>query len=199
MRADLLLYLPQTVRGGRVFALNGVRGDSINVFPMIPMRGACPSCTTSLYLPDVFCSNRFCGFFESLEVLACFNLKHKARPCFPRGTKGAFPISFYLVSDIGIHSFRETVSAAHIAKENDISVSTAIRYFKLVQYGSYTLPRVLSLDEFKGNADGEKFQTIITDAEHHIVLTVPVKQTSGETISGRKRPLEGNTGGILRS
>ena len=88
----------------RVFALNGVRGDSINVFPMIPMRGACPSCTTSLYLPDVFCSNRFCGFFESLEVLACFNLKHKACPCFPRGTKGAFPISFYLVSDIGIVS-----------------------------------------------------------------------------------------------
>ena len=39
------------------FALNGVRGDSINVFPMIPMRGACPSCTTSLYLPDVFCSD----------------------------------------------------------------------------------------------------------------------------------------------
>lgn len=88
----------------RVFALNGVRGDSTNVFPMIPMRGACPSCTTSLYLPDVFCSNRFCGFFESLEVLACFNLKHKARSCFPRGTKGAFPISFYLVSDIGIVS-----------------------------------------------------------------------------------------------
>ena len=88
----------------RVFALNSVRGDSINVFPMIPIRGACPSCTTSLYLPDVFCSNRFCGFFESLEVLACFNLKHKARPCFPRGTKGAFPISFYLVSDIGIVS-----------------------------------------------------------------------------------------------
>lgn len=88
----------------RVFALNSVRGDSINVFPMIPMRGACPSCTTSLYLPDVFCSNRFCGFFESLEVLACFNLKHKARPCFPRGTKGAFPISFYLVSNIGIVS-----------------------------------------------------------------------------------------------
>ena len=99
----LVCAAPNGVRR-RVFALNGVRGDSINVFPMIPMRGACPSCTTSLYLPDVFCSNRFCGFFESLEVLACFNLKHKARPCFPRGTKGAFPISFYLVSDIGIVS-----------------------------------------------------------------------------------------------
>ena len=81
-----------------------------------------------------------------------------------------------------IHSFRETVSAAHIAKENDISVSTAIRYFKLVQYGSYTLPRVLSLDEFKGNADGEKFQTIITDAEHHIVLDVFKNRRSSDLI-----------------
>ena len=81
-----------------------------------------------------------------------------------------------------IHSFRETVSAAHIAKENDISVSTAIRYFKLVQYGSYTLPRVLSLDEFKGNADGEKFQTVITDAEHHIVLDVFKNRKSSDLI-----------------
>lgn len=81
-----------------------------------------------------------------------------------------------------IHSFRETVSAAHIAKENDISVSTAIRYFKLVQYGSYTLPRVLSLDEFKGNAEGEKFQTIITDAEHHIVLDVFKNRKSSDLI-----------------
>ena len=81
-----------------------------------------------------------------------------------------------------IHSFRETVSAAHIAKENGISVSTAIRYFKLVQYGSYTLPRVLSLDEFKGNADGEKFQTIITDAEHHVVLDVFKNRKSSDLI-----------------
>ena len=81
-----------------------------------------------------------------------------------------------------IHSFRETVSAAHIAKENGISVSTAIRYFKLVQYGSYTLPRVLSLDEFKGNADGEKFQTIITDAEHHVVLDVFKNRKSRDLI-----------------
>ena len=81
-----------------------------------------------------------------------------------------------------IHSFRETVSAAHIAKENGISVSTAIRYFKLVQYGSYTLPRVLSLDEFKGNADGEKFQTIIADAEHHVVLDVFKNRKSSDLI-----------------
>lgn len=81
-----------------------------------------------------------------------------------------------------INSFRETVSATHIAAEHNISVSTAIRYFGLVQYGSYKLPRVLSLDEFKGNADGEKFQTIITDAEHHIVLDVFKNRKSADLI-----------------
>ena len=81
-----------------------------------------------------------------------------------------------------IQSFRETVSATHIARENGVSVSTAIRYFKLVQYGSYKLPSVLSLDEFKGNADGEKFQTIITDAEHHTVLDIFKNRKSSDLI-----------------
>lgn len=71
-----------------------------------------------------------------------------------------------------IQSFRETVSATHIAKEHNLSVSTVLRYFDLISFGKYKLPRVLSVDEFKGNAGGEKFQTIVTDAENHIVLDV---------------------------
>ena len=71
-----------------------------------------------------------------------------------------------------ISSFRETVSATHIARENNISASTALRYFDLVNYGSPRLPEVLSIDEFKGNAGGEKFQCIITDAKNHTVLDI---------------------------
>ena len=37
---------------------------------------------------------------------------------------------------------------------------------------SRSLPKVLSIDEFKGNAGGEKYQTIVTDAEHKKVLDV---------------------------
>lgn len=71
-----------------------------------------------------------------------------------------------------IGSFRETVSATHIAREHNISVSTALRYFDLVDYGVKRLSRVLSIDEFKGNAGGEKFQAITTNAETHEVLDI---------------------------
>lgn len=82
-----------------------------------------------------------------------------------------------------IHSFRETVSATHIAKEHHISVSTAIRYFDLVNYGTYKLPQVISLDEFKGNAGGEKFQTIVTDAENHLVMDILPNRKSNDLIT----------------
>ena len=81
-----------------------------------------------------------------------------------------------------ITGFRETVSATHIAGENDISVSTALRYFDLVDYGSYRLPEVLSIDEFKGNAGNEKYQCIITDAQNHRTLDILPNRKSGDLI-----------------
>ena len=81
-----------------------------------------------------------------------------------------------------ITAFRETVSAAHIARENDISVSTALRYFDLVDYGSFRLPEVLSIDEFKGNAGNEKYQCILTDAKHHRILDVLPNRKSADLI-----------------
>lgn len=33
------------------------------------------------------------------------------------------------------------------------------------------LPEVLSIDEFRGNAGGQKFQDILTDAKNHRLLT----------------------------
>lgn len=82
-----------------------------------------------------------------------------------------------------INSFRETVSASHIAKEHGISVSTALRYFDLIDYGSCKLPEVLSLDEFRGNAGGKKFQTIITDAKNMKVLDILPNRKLSDLIS----------------
>lgn len=71
-----------------------------------------------------------------------------------------------------IESFRSLTSATEIAKKNNISTTTVIRYFNLVNYQCNSLPEVLSIDEFKGNANGEKYQTIITDAKHHKVKDI---------------------------
>ena len=81
-----------------------------------------------------------------------------------------------------ISSFRETVSATHIAREHNVSVTTAIRYFDLVDYGVCCLPKVLSIDEFKGNAGGEKFQCILTDAKSRKVLDILPSRKASELI-----------------
>ncbi len=81
-----------------------------------------------------------------------------------------------------ISSFREPVSATHIARENNVSVTTALRYFDLVNYSVARLPEVLSIDEFKGNAGGEKFQCILTDAKAHSVLDILPSRKAAEMI-----------------
>lgn len=71
-----------------------------------------------------------------------------------------------------IEDFRDTVSAAHIARKHNISPTTAIRYFNMVNYTCKALPEVLSIDEFKGDVGGEKYQTILTDAKNRKILDI---------------------------
>lgn len=71
-----------------------------------------------------------------------------------------------------ISSFAGLESIKGIAKEHGISASTAARYFKLVDYKCKSLPEALSIDEFRGNAGGEKFQCLIADAKNHKVLDI---------------------------
>lgn len=71
-----------------------------------------------------------------------------------------------------IGDFQRLASASEIAKGNDVSTTTAIRCFDLVHYTCKKLPEVLSIDEFKGNAGGEKYQTILTDAKDKKVIDI---------------------------
>lgn len=71
-----------------------------------------------------------------------------------------------------IEDFRDTVSASYIAKKHNVSANTALRCFNLVSYSCKKLPEVLSMDEFKGNADGEKYQTILTDPKNKRIMDI---------------------------
>ncbi|NLC72640.1 MAG: transposase [Ruminococcaceae bacterium] len=83
----------------------------------------------------------------------------------------------HLISDFG-----KVRSASDIAKDHGVSISTTLRYFDLVNYSLKSLPEVLSIDEFKGNAGGEKFQCIITDAKHKKVLDILPNRKSADLI-----------------
>ncbi len=71
-----------------------------------------------------------------------------------------------------IDAFRKVLSASEIAARYNISTTTAIRYFDVVNYRCGKLPVVLSIDEFKGNAGGQKYQTILTDLEQKKVADI---------------------------
>ena len=68
--------------------------------------------------------------------------------------------------------FRKVHSMTDIAGRNNVSGPTAARIFDHVSYSNLSLPQVLSFDEFKGNAGGEKFQFIMTDPVKRKVLDI---------------------------
>ena len=72
-----------------------------------------------------------------------------------------------------IEKLSDERSFTSVARETGLSVSTVIRIFDHVQYPKLkTCPYVLSIDEFKGNTGGEKFNVIICDAENKRVLDI---------------------------
>ena len=71
-----------------------------------------------------------------------------------------------------IDRLRDERSFTSVAHEVNISVTTVIRIFDLVSYPKAKLSHTLSIDEFKGNTSGEKYQCILTDPVNKVVLDI---------------------------
>ena len=72
-----------------------------------------------------------------------------------------------------IEKLSDERSFTSVARETGLSVSTVIRIFDHVQYPKLkTCPSVLSIDEFKGNTGGEKFNVILCDPQTKRVLDI---------------------------
>lgn len=81
-----------------------------------------------------------------------------------------------------ISTLKGTNSMKSVAMSANISEPTVARIFDHVGYSERELPRVLSIDEFRGNAGGEKFQCIVTDPENKRVLDIlPNRKTEDLT------------------
>ena len=99
------------------------------------------------------CCNRH--FYESFNLL-------------PKYCRITTRLVFY-----AIHLLRERQSVHSAALLSGISDSSLFRRMDDISFPkpSY-LPQVLSIDEFKGNAGGEKFQAILTDAKNHKLFDI---------------------------
>lgn len=74
---------------------------------------------------------------------------------------------------LAIHQLGDMGSVSAVAKRLGVSVSSIFRRFYDVSYHRPAyLPAVLSIDEFKGNAGGEKFQAVLTDPVHNRIFDI---------------------------
>lgn len=76
-----------------------------------------------------------------------------------------------LVSEI-MFSFKKLIPATEIGSRFNVSAVTAMRYFSLFNKKLTQLPEVISLDEFKGNSGGQKYNSIVADPMAGTVLDV---------------------------
>lgn len=90
--------------------------------------------------------------------------------------KNAFLPRYYrvtsrLVAEI-MFSFKKLIPATEIGSRFHVSAVTAMRYFRLFNKKLTTLPEVISLDEFKGNSGGQKYNSIVADPMKRTVLDI---------------------------
>ena len=74
---------------------------------------------------------------------------------------------------LGIDQLRKKQSRKEIANTLGVSESSVGRWMSLLEFGKpELLPKVLSIDEFRGNTEYGKFQCILTDPVHKRVVDV---------------------------
>ena len=82
-----------------------------------------------------------------------------------------YRVTSRLVAEI-MFAFKKTVSAKEIGCRYNVSSVTAMRYFNLFNKKLTELPEVISLDEFKGNSGGQKYNSIIVDPKNKVILDI---------------------------
>lgn len=71
-----------------------------------------------------------------------------------------------------IFAFKKLTSASEIGAMYNVSGATAMRYFQCVSHRPKELPQVLSLDEFKGNSGGQKYNCIVADPQNRKIFDI---------------------------
>ncbi len=71
-----------------------------------------------------------------------------------------------------LNAFTEVHSMKSIGKHVNVSATTVARSLNFLSYTPSHLPEVISIDEFRGDADGKKFQCILTNPKKKQVVDI---------------------------
>ncbi|WP_053955920.1 ISL3 family transposase [Inediibacterium massiliense] len=81
----------------------------------------------------------------------------------------------------------KVTSITSVAKDANVSISTVTRIFNLINYSIPTLPEVLCIDEFKGNAETGKYQCILVDGKKNRILDILPNRSQSHLVSYFKK------------
>lgn len=93
---------------------------------------------------------------------------YESFPLLPKFCRITTRLAFY-----SIHLLRNRQSVRSVASLLGVSDSFIFRRMKDIRFPKPSvLPEVLSIDEFRGNAGGQKFQAILTNAKDHRLFDI---------------------------
>lgn len=152
--------------------------DQLHIHIELP-RGmhVCPACGTSTdrvhdyrmqTIKDVpLARNTFLHFRKRRYRCCCGKRFFEKNSFLPR----YYRVTSRLFAKI-IGAFENVVSAKEIGRCFNVSAVTAMRYFNCCNKKLSELPEVVSLDEFKGNSGGQKYNSIVADPKNKVVLDI---------------------------
>ena len=164
------------------------KDDSLIYEVILPVtEHTCPYCGhTTKYIKDYRVRTINLGSIHGLYICA----KYKQRRYFcPQYTHSFSEENSFIqrYKQLGMTTIAEIFRLLHeglnyttIARACHVSVTTVIRYCSLISISRpKELPTVLGIDEFRGNAAGQKYQVILTDPDNHDIIDVlPKKDTN---------------------
>lgn len=81
------------------------------------------------------------------------------------------------------NALHATCSVTSVARTCNVSAATVNRILDTISFGKPKIPSVLSIDEFKGNANGQKYQCILVDPVKHTVLDILPSRSQSYLVS----------------
>ena len=147
---------------------------------------SCPECSTPVtQTKDYRVRKVLLGYQESTKVIAHYRQRRYRCPNCGKAFSEYNPfvghyqhISKHCKYNL-MEAFGQATNFKSIAQTYHLSITTVIRYFSAIKIGlPKKLPKVLSIDEFKGNAGHHKYQVALNDPESKTTIDIlPTRDT----------------------